>query len=683
MREDNLEVIPDGQSPAISAEKETTEGRRVKRKDLINNLNFLNFQEKPVFVNFRHRKYGNLTSYPALPDACQEDSFFCRWTGDVPPVQERANYEFDHFLISDGREHIIVVTDVQEMTPEGIRFVLPEYGIEKSRRGVTRHHAEGVAARILQNGVMFAGRLVDFSAASFQVALDGPAGQSFQWINSGEPVNALFEKDGRLLYSGECTILRQSWSESPRMYVLAPRSSCIRRYKAKEYRSLRHHTVPAPNISFRHPLTEKRVFLHATDISSSGLAVEESYSNSVLPAGLILPQISIEIAGNFVISCSAQVLYRNVLPSEHGDASVKCGIALLDMNIQDQARLSALLHQATNPKSYVCNQVDMDALWQFFFESGFIYPSKYAALQSNKDEFKRTYENLYLNSPSIARHFVFQDRGSLFGHMSMIRFYSNSWLIHHHAASKKGPIMAGLEVLDQVGSYVNEFHTLHSTHMDFVICYFRPDNRFPNRVFGGVAKDIGNPKGASLDTFAYLHLSDEHGKDTVPYQMFPAGPADLKELERFYESYSGGLMLDALDLKVDEKKGDELSAEYLKHGFKRQLHLFALKQDDSLKAVFMVTLSDLGLNLSNLTSSVHAFVLDPDGLSVQTLKSAALHLRRHYGRDDLPLLVFPSEYAESRSLPFEKKYTLWVLNLQFLDGYFKSVRNTFKRIPHG
>ena len=50
----------------------------------------------------------------------------------------------------------------------------------------------------------------------------------------------------------------------------------------------------------------------------------------------------------------------------------KCGLALLDMELEDYGRLSALLHQAKNRSSYICNIVDLDDLWNFFFKTGFI-----------------------------------------------------------------------------------------------------------------------------------------------------------------------------------------------------------------------------------------------------------------------------------------------------------------------
>jgi hypothetical protein len=683
MRVDSLDTSA-GLAPRELPIEKLDDGKRVKKNDLINILNYINFQEGTVLVNFKNKKYGNIISIQAKPQPCGEGVLTCLWNRPAAVLDNPEAYDFANFLISDGQNLVIVTTQVLEMARDRIVFILPDLAYEKTCRRVKRHDAVGIAAKLLQNGVMFQGHLVDFSAASFGIELSGLASQSFHWINPDQPVNILFEKDGRLLYSGECVVIRQGRSETNRTFVLAPHGSNFSRYRKKEFRCMRHRTVPPPNITFRHPLTDKRVFLQVVDISSMGFAVEEYYDSSVLLPGTIIPEIALEIASNFVIKCSAQILYRNVVRTEMGETNVvRCGIALLDMDIQDQARLSALLHQAMNPKSYVCNQVDMDALWQFFFESGFIYPSKYNAIEAGKEEFKKTYEKLYQQSPSIARHFIFQDKGQLFGHMSMVRFYANSWMIHHHAASKRGPAMAGVTVLEQVSSYVNEFHTLMSTHMNFVICYFRPDNKFPARVFGGVAKDIANPKGSSVDVFGYLHLPQAVPAGDSPYQILPVNGEDLLELERYYENVSGGLMLDALDLKPDTIAGDEIAMAYAKLGFKRERQVFSLKQEGRLKAIIMVALSDMGLNLSNLTNCIHTVVIDGEGLSSATLLAALHDLGKHYTREELPLLVYPCEYLEKAEVPFEKRYSLWVLNMQSSDGYFRSLRKIFKRVHHG
>ncbi len=659
------------------------EGKRVKKNDLINILNYINFQNGAILVNFRNQKYGNIVSVQVWPQPCTGSILDCLWKQPQELQGDDCHHLFEHLLISDGQNLIQVNPEIQGMDQGTIRFIVPEEANEKTYRKLKRYLAEDVEAVLVQNGASFEGFLIDFNAVSFRIELAGDASQSFHWINSDQTVQVRFTGNAGLIYSGDCSIIRHGKSSTRRWFVLTPRDSNISRFRKKEYRSLRHHTVPPVNLSFHHPLSGKQVFLQTVDISSTGLAVDEHSDTSTLIPGLMIPELSLEIAGNLLVRCSAQVLYRNTVLSDQMESTVRCGVVLLDMMIQDQAKLSALLHQAMNPKSFVCNQVDPGSLWQFFFDSGFIYPSKYSAMEARKDDFKRTYRKLYQESPSIARHFVFQDKGMLFGHMSMLRFYSKSWMIHHHSSSRKGHAMAGLTVLEQVSSYVNEFHSLLSTNMNYVFCYYRPENSFPHRIFGGVAKDMANPKGASIDSFGYLHLPSQTARPDQPYQLMPVNDSDLDELERYYETKSGGLMLDALDLRAELLPEDGINDEYRALGFKREKQVYALKQEGTLKAIIMVALSDIGLNLSNLTNCIHVLVVDDENLPPTVLMSCLQDLKKHHRQDDLPILVFPHSYLEQNKIPFEKKYCLWILNMQNTDGYFRFLRKTFKRANNG
>ena len=338
------------------------------------------------------------------------------------------------------------------------------------------------------------------------------------------------------------------------------------------------------------------VNLEVGDLAGSGLSVEEYQGDSVLLPGMIIPEFFIAFADSFKIKCMAQVVYRNT-PRTRDDAMyVKCGMAFLDMDIQAQGRLSGILHHVANKMTYACNWVDLDALWKFFFEAGFVYPGKYALMHTNKEKYKETYERLYIQNPNIARHFIYQSKGIIHAHISIIRFYENTWMIHHHAASRSSDSRAGLVVLNQVERYINDFHRLYSTRMNFVICYFRPDNRFPHRVFGGVTESMNDPKGSSIDPFAYFHYRKNSGRVGIPesWALVKAEPEDLVELESFYKYKSGGLMIHALDLEPGMLDSDDLSKEYQRLGFQRERHLFSLKKEGVLKAFIMVNVSDRG-----------------------------------------------------------------------------------------
>ncbi len=657
------------------------EGINVSKKQLINALNYLNFQDGTVYINFKHVKYDYIISLQAKPQPCIENHVDCFWIEPAGLRQKLNSYAYLDFVLKDGQRLILVKANAEKISETGIYFELPETCVEFNYRKVKRNSCVGIQVDFLQNGAVFNGVLSDFSAVSFCVKITAVQPQSFWLINPESTVHVVLKKDLDTLYSGKCKIIRQTSGQKTRSFVLEPVEKQIRRFKPKEFRSPRHRLNPLPNVIFKHPVTQKMISLEAEDISGSGLSVEEYQENSVLLVGLIIPELLIEFANNFTIRCKAQVVYRHSPRTDDDRTYVKCGIAFLEMDMQDQSRLASLLHRAANKKTFVCNNMDLDTLWKFFFETGFLYPEKYTHIHTNKIKFKELYEKLYIKSPDIARHFVYQDKGEIQGHLSMIRFYENTWLIHHHAASRSGCDRAGLVVLNQLGRYINDFHSLYSAHMQYACCYFRPDNKFPQRVFGGVTQYIDNQKGASIDSFAYFYYqkNSDTREITEPWMLVKTQSEDLVELEGFYEYKSKGLMIDALDLKPDMIDNDDLNKEYHKLGLKRERHFFSLKKDGSLKAFIVVNISDVGLNMSDLTNCMHVIILDTDDLPQKTLYSSLCTVSKYYEQDEVPALLYPISYAKDQSIPYDKTYNLWVLNLCYLDPYFKYIEILINR----
>jgi hypothetical protein len=423
--------------------------------------------------------------------------------------------------------------------------------------------------------------------------------------------------------------------------------------------------------------------LKVVDLSGSGFSVEEDELNAQLLAGLTIPEVDVRFSNNVSVNCKAQVVYRRVCSEGKKGVWVKCGLAIIDMDTENNVKLLSLLHQANNRYSYICNKVDLDALWGFFFESGFIYPDKYAYIEANKDRIKNVYEKLYTQSPSIARHFIYQEKGNILGHMAMVRFYEDAWLIHHHAAKKSALNKAGLIVLKQIGHFINDSYRLNSIHLKHVMMYYRPNNRFPSRVFGGACQQIDDPKCCSVDAFAYVHFPAAPGPVAAiagPWELNPAQPEDLAELQDFYEYGSGGLMLNALGLDPDRIGRTELEEEYRRLGFKKDKHLFALKADGQLKAIILVNITDFGFNLSNLTNCIKFIVVDPEGLSGDIFKKVIFKLNEKYPFEELTVLVNPVSFAETIQLPFEKIYNMWIMNTRFSDPYFRYLKRLLKHV---
>ncbi|MCP4694493.1 MAG: PilZ domain-containing protein, partial [Desulfobacterales bacterium] len=315
---------------------------------------------------------------------------------------------------------------------------------------------------------------------------------------------------------------------------------------------------------------------------------------------------------------------------------------------------------------------DMDALWDFFFETGFIYPDKYRAIRIHQEEIKKTFEKLYLNRPDVSRHFIIQDNGVINGHIALQRVYKYTWMMHHLAARAEARI-AGPKVLSLVGGFINDSYCLESNRMKYAIIYYQPENKFPNQVFGGVARNVKDPRICSLDTFAYFHIErPAEYQETIRegFHLSQTTDQDLKALETFYAGVSGGLMLEAFDLQPGAIRDDELTKAYEEAGLKRERYLFSLKKNGATRSIIMIHLSDMGVNLSGLTSCMHVFVPDPGAVSKKAMMSALSFLSQKYARKTVAVNLLPVDYAKKHSLCYEKQYTLWTYEMSHSDYYY-------------
>ena len=184
-------------------------------------------------------------------------------------------------------------------------------------------------------------------------------------------------------------------------------------------------------------------------------------------------------------------------------------------------------------------------------------------------------------------------------------------------------------------------------------------------------------------TFAYLHLEDQPGP--LPSNLNEshwsyADDHDLRELSRFCQHESGGLMLGALNLEPGDIEHSNLEDEFAGLGLKRERQLFALRANRRLQAVAMVNLADIGLNLSDLTNSITLFVIDQNELSKEVLTDALSLLMKRQNQRELPILIFPEAAARNLKMPFEKRYVMWCLNPHHSDCYNRSLDVLFRAV---
>ncbi len=642
-------------------------------KQLINRLNYVNFQDGTLTSVFHHKNYNRSISLDIKPVACKDNELSCLWP-DYDNLQiELKNYDLTEIYIDDGISTIVISPENVNFKQEGFTVQLPEVNILKPARKSRRYSGGNTQVQMIQNSVLFRGKLINFTSDSIRIEIQAAAHSTANRLNPDAPVSITLLDEGEIKFSGECTIIRTSREKTSISCVLKPINNRIQKFKAKEYRSFRQKLIPSPSIVFTHPFTGNRVNLPVYDLSGAGFSVEEDQRSSTLLPGMIISELEIVLSTGMNVKCKCQVLYRRIVDEDEHKTIFLTGFVILDIKPYDHVQLLSIIFLARNSNIYLSMNLDTNALWRFLFESGFIYPTKYEFLKSHKEKIKSIYKKIYTNAPDIARHITYQDKGEILGHGSMLRSYENTWLIHHHATLGSSKLFAGLYVLEQFANYAYNTNKIDSLHMNYLLCYYRPENRFPARAFGGAAKSVNNPKGCSEDNFVYYEFQINTEKifdDLNSWSLAESSDEDLLDLQSYYEEVSGGLMLDALNILPGNSGSTGVIKAYEKLQLKREIKLYSLKSKGDLLAVFIADIADTGMNMSELTNNIKVIVVQPDNLTKKMLESSINEIAKNHYDNSTHVLLYPDSYADNNLMKYDKKYRMWIYNIDYSDAYF-------------
>ena len=634
----------------------------IGEKKLLNTIHHLHFTNGSILVHVSDPKYHEDFLIRCYLDSCTAEEIRCRWPESAVPLKE--NRKPLHLILEDGLSLVLLPIRVTGFDEQGFSARLPETGYLVGKRRIRRNACRDINATLSQNGFLAQGDLIDFSPLAFRIHLTPNPGTSFIWMNMNDSFTICLQKGEKITFSGPCRCLRQTGDLSGRELVLAPLHQKIQRYRKQKIRTPRLRLTPALSIHFEHPCFGKPNQRNILDLTFAGFSVEEQADDAVLMPGMVITDLEIRQDGMKGVACTAQVIYRQ----ESAKGRVRCGLAILDMDFRAYRHLSHIMVHSGNPQARFSCEMEMDALWKFFFETGFIYPKKYQLIQSSREAFKDTYSRLYQEDQEIEAHFTLQENDRVYGHVSIFRAYQRAWMVHHLAARPLNGKHTGLFVLKNILKFFDGLYRYPSIRIDHMMFYFRPENYFPNLFFGGFARDLGNPRACSLDLFAYMsHPTDRLGTPLPPgWQLEAFEPRHLPELERFYRNASGGLLLDALRLGQTDKGCETLDEVYRRQGLYRQWRAYALVQGQVLKALLIVDRSSLGLNLSELLNSIKVIVTDPANLPWPVLTAALDRLATAYDTASVPLLIYPATYP---SVKVEKQYLLWILDTQYGKEY--------------
>ncbi len=646
--------------------EEIDKSRKVNKKLLINILNYLNFKDEQLLVCLRLKdSFRILEGYP---EPCFNNSIHIKWVNRDSSF-DLDNWKPSHLLAEFKGSLIYIPVSEPSFDDNGFILRLKEDAYDISKRENRRFKVEdGIEAELDQSGVMERGRLIDFNAYGFRIELPSSSYKFFKWLNPDQPLMVKFISNSVIVFSEPCKLIRLEERDASREIVVKPLKDSINRFPKKEIRNPRRSFRPYPLVIFKHPLIGRLIKLEVFDISTTGFSVYENRDEPILVPGLIIPELKIRFSGNMEFTCMAQVIYR--IREKEGKRCFRCGLSILDMDHNSFSAMAELLLRISYPQIYISNEVDVEELWRFFFESGFIYPKKYKMIYGRKDRYRQVYEKLYRKDSEISKHFTIESKGRIIAHISLIRAYSRAWMIHHHASIARYGKRAGLTILRQIMEYLNDLFRIPNINMDYIFSFFRPENRFPNRIFGDFARSTKNKKLCSMDLFAYVYVNSAMGSPDIPLKSWTIDECkkeDIKELKIFYTKISNGLMIDIFDFDVNEQRSIEVLYERL--GLYRKSKNLVLKYNNLLKAFIIIDQSSNYLNLSGLLNTVKVIIIDPEDFSFPIL----LFLLNKYTNYNIPdrFLIYPDNYLKLVDKNLIQKYYLWIYNTKLIDEFIK------------
>ncbi|MCE5262781.1 MAG: PilZ domain-containing protein [Deltaproteobacteria bacterium] len=645
----------------------------IDKKKLTNILNYLHFNQDHLYILLKHPRYEEGILVKAHPEPCLGEELHCRWN-QAYSAYRLEHYLFQYLVLAHEQSIILVPARMVATDGDGLTVQLPEQSFVSSQRQTPRFPCQDVKADLWQNGFEAQGTLIDFGPNAFRIRVECDSPSCFQWFNVDAPAILRLSGNNDVFYSGICSCMYQKEEGRNREIILTHSESQIQRFKAKVLRNPRKQSSPPLHTIFVHPFIKKQMQREVFDISTSGFSISGKPDEVVLIPGMIIPDVTITYAGILKIRCKAQVIHRK----EEG-GQVRFGLVILDMDLINYNHLTQVLNNMHGADTGMLNDVNLDALWEFFFDTDFIYPKKYKIIQSFKNDFRDIYQRLYEEAPGIAKHFTYQLNGRIYGHISMLRAYERTWMVHHHAARPLGGRPIGLVVLKQLMYYLCDFNRFPSSNLDYIITYFRPENKFPARVFGGFAKDHGNQHHCSLDLFTYLTFpTGKIAKNLSPgWEVRECTRSDLFQFEQFYRNHSSGLFWSMIQ-REERRTKPAVEEVFAAKGFKRRWQTFALAYLDHPKAFILADESDAGLNLSNLLNGFKVFVMDPD-IHPDILLGAIANLVGDRSAESFSLLIYPDEYAERAGIRYDRKqYFLWIMDMQYGNEYQEFLGRKFR-----
>jgi hypothetical protein len=283
------------------------------------------------------------------------------------------------------------------------------------------------------------------------------------------------------------------------------------------------------------------------------------------------------------------------------------------------------------------NAVSVEDLFALYEETGFLYPGKAARLVPYLSRVKENWNRMLGGGDSLISVLTAGDEEQGWASLVMWRNTVNSWVLQH-LVSDNNPFASRAVMLASGANSIQRGHLAGQN-------WFRPENRFPARVFGSMAEAVGKSH-CSVHRRNYFVMPKDTLLTHAPgVRIVPYDPSHARNFCALAATLGGAVYFKAEEFADDsELKGvDELYKRVGLHR-SRRVWLAYNKSNGELLGAAIAHRGPLGINFSylenrcdllfnsNLSQSAMADVAG-------ALLRASQELYEHFELEEIPLIA--------------------------------------------
>jgi len=220
-----------------------------------------------------------------------------------------------------------------------------------------------------------------------------------------------------------------------------------------------------------------------------------------------------------------------------------------------------------------------------------------------------THRKMATVNEGLARTFVYCEGPKIIGHISGVRTHSRTWMIQHLMVL---PTVRRGESISRDLSALCVDYAEALEDVNYLRIYWRIQNKWPDRVFGWIARSMYMEGLTELRSMNYVRLSFSHplrARRGLP-PVRRATKEDLQWLESHVRGRGEVVRLLADDLMAQEAELSTLSARYAVHGLVRSRSVFVVDGESGPLAFALAEEATPGMSWPEMTTAFSFIVPD-------------------------------------------------------------------------